>query len=206
MEATPLATGPPAATPAPPTLPPPTPVTMSMSMSTPAQVWWAEQMTCNEQGGCMPPEQVVNEIIAAFWEWRNAIPFYYYELDMTPEQLAYYYTGEILKLQLEFIALVAETGAMWDGEKIVREFEVETRVPHVIGCESDGLTCLLGETVQGNITLYEYDLSVRQIVNSIKNPQDKQYHGANIWRFQYDLESGKWKVERYYDWVPTPAQ
>ncbi|MGD9100141.1 MAG: hypothetical protein PVF45_06640, partial [Anaerolineae bacterium] len=99
LEATPLSTGLLATpTPAPPTLPPPTPMPTSMSMSTPApaQVWWAEQMTCSEMDECMPPEQVVNEIIAAFWEWRNAIPFYYYELDMTPEQLAYYYTGEIL--------------------------------------------------------------------------------------------------------------
>jgi hypothetical protein len=193
-------------TPEPTDTPAPTATSSPTPTSTPeGWVWWADQMTCNEQDECMPPEEVADEIITAFWEWREAIPFYYYELDMTPEQLEYYYIGEILRLQLEFISLVEETGAMWDGETIVREFEVETRVPHVIGCELDGLTCLLGETIQGNITLHEYDLSILQIVNSVENPQDKQYHGVNIWRFQYDLDAKKWKVERYYDWVPAPG-
>jgi hypothetical protein len=202
MEATPLATGPPAATPAPPTLPPPTPAPTSMSV--PAQVWWAGQMTCNEQGGCMPPEQVVNEIIAAYWEWKEAVPLYVNELDMTPEQLAMHYTGEILGLQLEFVSLVKETGAMWDGERTVKQLDYEIRVPHVIGCEPGGLTCFLGVTVQGDLTIYEYDLATRQVVNTIHNPQDQQYQGVAIWLYQYDLEDGQWKVEKYYQWVPAP--
>jgi hypothetical protein len=210
MEATPLATGPPAATPAPPTLPPPTPMPMSMlmstSMSTPAQVWWAEQMTCNELNECMPPEQVVNEIIAAYQEQRATIQTYVNELDMTPEQLAMYYTGEILELQLEFVSLVKETGAMWGGATTVKEYDYEVRVPHVVGCEPDGLICFLGETVQGNLTIYEYDLATRQIVNTVHNPQDQQYQGAIIWRYQYDMEDGRWKVEKYHQWVPAPSQ
>lgn len=168
------------------------------------QVWWADLMVCNEQGECLPPEEAAREIIAAFWEWREAIPFYYSELDMTPEQLEYYYTGEILRLQLEFVALVEETGAMWEGETIVKEYDYETRVPHVVTCTPDGLTCLLGETVQGNLTIHEYDLTTRQVVNAVHNPPG-HYGGVNIWRFQYDEEAGKWKVERYYQWVPAPA-
>jgi hypothetical protein len=203
LATTPLATGQPAATVL-PTVPPPTP--MPMLTPVPAWAWWAEQMTCNEQGGCMPPEQVVNEIIAAYQEQRATIQIYVNELDMTPEQLAMYYTGEILELQLEFVSLVKETGAMWDGATTVKEYDYEVRVPHVVGCEPDGLVCFLGETVQGNLTVYEYDLATRQIVNTIHNPQDQQYQGAIIWRYQYDVEDGRWKVEKYHQWVPAPSQ
>jgi hypothetical protein len=122
---------------------------------------------------------------------------------MTPEQLEQYYTGEILRLQLEFISLVEETGAMWDGETIIKEYEIETQIPHVFNCTSDGLTCLLGETLQGNITIYEYDLSVHQIVNTIYNPPNEQ--GVNVWRYQYDEEDNRWKVERYYEWIPASS-
>ena len=168
-------------------------------------VWWADQMTCNEQGECAPPAEVADEIVAAYWEWQEAIPAYIVELDMTPEQLEHYYTGEILQLQLEFVELVKETGAMWDGETIVRQNDYEILVPYVTSCTVDGLTCLLGVTVQGNLTIYEYDLGTRQIVNTIQNPQDKQYHGVTVWRYQYDLENGRWKVERYYEWIPAPS-
>ncbi len=103
------------------------PTVVAASATPEGRVWWAEQMACDEQGSCTPPAEVADAVVAAYWEWRTAIPFYYYELDMTPEQLEYHYIGEMLDLQLEFIALVAETGAMWDGETIVKEFEVERR-------------------------------------------------------------------------------
>jgi hypothetical protein len=167
-------------------------------------VWWADQMTCNEQNECTPPDEVADAIITAYWEWKEAVPLYVNELDMTPEQLAMYYTGEILDLQIEFISLVKETGAMWDGETIVRQLHYEVQVPHVIGCELDGLVCFLGVTVQGDLTVDEYDLSTREIVNTIHNPQDQQYRGMAIWRYQYDLTDNRWKVERYYEWVPAP--
>jgi hypothetical protein len=170
----------------------------------PDRAWWVTEMKCNEQGECTPPDEVADEIIAVFWEWKKAIPAYIYELDMTQEQLEYYYTGEILRLQLEFVSLVKETGTMWDGEKIVQQFTYEIDTPYVASCTPDGLTCFLGETVQGNLTIYEYDLSTRQIVNVIENPPD-QHGGVNIWLYQYDVENGRWKVERYYKWVPTPA-
>ena len=166
---------------------------------------WAAQMACDAQGTCLPPAQIADEIVAAYWEWKEAIPFYYYELDMTPEELERHYMGEILDLQLEFVALVAETGAMWEGATLVTEYEYETRLPHVASCSPDGQTCLVGETVQGDLTLYKYDLASRQVVETIANPQDRQYHGANVWRFQYDQEDSKWKVERYVEWVPAPV-
>lgn len=203
------ATSTPAVTRTPAASPTPTPT------STPeAWVWWADQMTCDGQGlrggrsaewQCLPPQEVNDALIAAYWAWREAIPFYYYELEMTPRQLKEYYTGDILDLQLEFIALVKKTGAMWDGETILREYEVETRTPLVSGCTADGLTCFLGETIQGEITVYEYDLSLGRIVNSTLNPQDRQYRGVNVWRFKYDLEESKWKIEKYEDWVPAPS-
>jgi len=193
--------------------PPPTPAPASTATTAttagdgelefaPDGAWWATEMTCNEQGECTPPDEVANEIIAAFWEWKEDIPAYINELDMTQEQLEYYYTGEILRLQLEFVSLVKETGAMWDGEKIVQQFTYEIDTPYVASCTPDGLTCLLGETVQGNLTIYEYDLSTRQIVNVIENPPD-QHGGVNIWLYQYDVENGRWKAERYYEWIPA---
>jgi hypothetical protein len=192
-------------TPEPTDTPAPTATSSPTPTSTPeGWVWWADQMTCNEQDECTPPEDVANAIIAAYQEQRATIQIYVNELDMTPEQLAMYYTGEILELQLEFVSLVKETGAMWDGATTVKEYDYEMRIPHVASCEPDGLTCFLGETVQGNLTIYEYDLSTRQIVNTIHNPQDQQYQGTIIWRYQYDLTDNRWKVERYYEWVPAP--
>jgi len=179
--------------------------TLAASPTPEGWVWWAEQMACDEQGSCTPPAEVADAVVAAYWEWQTAIPAYIIELDMTSEQLEYYYTGEILGLQLEFVELVKETGAMWDGETIVRQNDYETLVPYVMNCTTDGLTCLLGVTVQGNLTIYEYDLGTRQIVNTIQNPQDKQYHGVTVWRYQYDLEDERWKVERYYEWIPAPS-
>ena len=169
-----------------------------------AWVWWADQMTCDDGKRCMPPQAVTEEIIAAYWAWKEAIPFYYYQVEMTPAELRRYYTGEVLDLQLEFVSLVEETGAMWDGETVITEYEYETRIPHVASCASDGLTCLVGETLQGDMTVYRYDLTTRQIVETIPNPQDRQYQGANIWRFHYDLEDSKWKVDEYLEWVPAP--
>ena len=51
------------------------------------QVWWLEHTTCDDQDRCTLPQEASDEIIAAYWEWKKAIPYYYYELDMTPEQL-----------------------------------------------------------------------------------------------------------------------
>jgi len=163
-------------------------------------------MTCNEQGECTPPDEVADEIIAAYQEWKAAIPTYINELDMTQEQLEYYYTGEILRLQLEFVSLVKETGAMWDGETTVKQLDYEIQIPHLSSCTSDGLTCFVGVTVQGNLTIYEYDLSTRQIVNVIENPRDQQYQGLTVWRYEFDLEDNRWKVERYYEWIPAPTE
>ena len=92
---------------------------------------------------------------------------------------------------------------MWEGERIVQEYDYETRVPHVSDCSPDGLVCLVGETVQGDLTIYEYDLTTRQIVNRATNPAGQQ-SGVNIWRFRYDLEDSKWKVDVYFEWVPAP--
>jgi hypothetical protein len=190
-----------------------TPVVTSRSTASPtplptttpeAWVWWAQQMTCDGGEGCTPPQAVVDDIIAAYRAWKEAIPFYYYEIDMTPAELRQYYSGEVLDLQLEFVALVEETGGMWDGEIVVTEYEYETRVPHVVSCTSDGLTCLVGETLQGDLTMYRYDLTTRQVIEAVPNPQDRQYQGVNIWRFQYELEDSKWKVDKYLEWVPAP--
>ena len=169
-----------------------------------AWVWWEDQMTCDDGNRCTPPQTVTDEIIAAYWAWKEAIPFYYYQLDMKPAELRQYYSGEVLDLQLEFVSLVEETGAMWDGETVITEYEYETRVPHVASCSSDALTCLVGETLQGDLTVYRYDLTTRKTVETVPNPTDRQYHGVNIWRFKYDLEDSKWKVNKYLEWVTAP--
>ena len=169
-------------------------------------VWWVEQMTCDGEGACTPPQAVIDEIVADYWAWQQTIPYYYYELVMTPEQLAGYYSGRMLQTQLEFVSLVAETGAMWDGEKVLREYNYATRVPHVSVCAADGLACLLGETVQGDLTVYRYDLSARQVIETITGPTDRQYRGVNIWRMTYDTEDGKWKIDEHLQWVPAPTQ
>jgi hypothetical protein len=189
----------PAVTPSPTAPPTPSPT------STPeAWVWWADEMRCDDRGNCTPPQAVVDGILSAYWTWKEALAFYIYQLDMTPEQLAQYYTGEILDLQLDFVSSVLESGAMRDGETLITEYEYETRVPHVASCRPDGLTCLVGETLQGDVTLYRYNLATRQIAETIPNPEDRQYRGVNTWRFKYDLEDDRWKVERYIEWVPAP--
>ncbi len=182
---------------------PETPITSTRPLT---GVWWLEQMACDGQGTCTPPQAVVDEIVADFLAWRATIPYYYYELSMTPEQLESYYTGRMLETQLEFIDLVAETGAMWGGETVLREYDYGTRVPHVTGCTAGGLACVVGETVQGDLAVYRYDLSSRQIVETIDNPTDRQYSGVNIWRMQYDTEDNKWKIDEYLQWVPAPTQ
>jgi hypothetical protein len=186
-----------------------TPVVKMTPTSTPpkatatpeAWVWWADEMTCNGSE-CIAPTEVISDVVRAYWEWKEVLPYYHYELEMTPDELAQYYTGELLDIQLEFLALVEETGVMWDGQTMLTEYAYATYAPQVSSCTPDGLTCIVGETVRGEPTPYKYDLSTRQIVETTR--LDDAFGGANIWQFKYDVEDSQWKIEKYLEWAPAP--
>ena len=161
-----------------------------------SDIYWVEQMTQDEAGNWLPPEDVIEQIEADYKAMSEAKREVFFasdppDLGLYEASLPDWYSGEILEFYQDQYLDDLRAGKFTYGVAEWDECSHQVRE-----CSQNGLECKIARTCS-NGTRHRYNFTTGVMTSEF----DDQL-GTVISPLRYDAVAGTWKTYEYVEFIP----